>query len=60
MKRNRLRLVFSMVGALLVAGGIVVAALSEAAATWISGPLIGVGAMTILIGLFPWLIRRDR
>lgn len=51
---------FGVVGVLLITGGIVVAVLSEVWADWFSGLMIAVGALTLLVGLFPRLLGRDR
>lgn len=60
MTPHRTRLMFGVVGVLLIAGGVVVAVLSEVWADWFSGLMIAVGALTLLVGLFPRLLGRDR
>jgi len=60
MAQDRTGLMFGVVGVLLITGGIVVAVLSEVWADWFSGLMIAVGALTLLVGLFPRLLGRDR
>ena len=60
MTHGRLRLIFGAVGVLLIAGGVLLAVLSDVGGTWFSGPLIGVGAVLLLLGLFPSIARRNR
>ncbi|MCJ1712918.1 hypothetical protein [Curtobacterium sp. VKM Ac-2922] len=60
MTRLQLRLGFGVTGTLLIVAGIVVAAVSDVGGTWFSGPLIGVGAVAVVVALFPRLFRGNR
>jgi hypothetical protein len=51
---------FGVVGVLLIAGGVLLAVLSDVGGTWFSGPMIGVGAVVLLLGSFPSIARRNR
>ena len=60
MTRGQLRLMFGVVGVLLIAGGVLLAVLSDVGGTWFSGPMIGVGAVVLLLGSFPSIARSNR
>jgi len=60
MTHGQLRLMFGVVGVLLIAGGVLLAVLSDVGGTWFSGPMIGVGAVVLLLGSFPSIARRNR
>jgi len=51
---------FGAVGVLLIIGGVSLAVLSDVGATSFSGPMIGVGAMVLLVGLFPQVFVGNR
>jgi len=60
MAHGRLRVIFGVVGVLLITGGVLLEVFSDVGGTWFSGPMVGVGAVALLIGLFPSIAKRDR